>query len=198
MQLRNRKLILWTKFWRKFEKKKELLQEPIVYFLHKYGTTLYENRGVAGLCIEKFLCKYLENIGVPVKGLSQQRKIDIDLPSFGSLSVKYAKTNVILHNSRGINSDMNMVDTIIFTSDHVYLIIPEMLHEYEIPIENYIKNYGDNLTLKKSFFKALQKTEYPFMTVLDLNIPESQNISISDLIFEEIKEKVEWLGNAPV
>lgn len=186
---------VYNNFWTKFTKNSNIsiLQKRIQFLLKKYGTTLFENRFAAGMQIEDDLVEYLTRIDIESKVVPQAKRIDINITCIGDLSVKYSKGDVILHNSRGENKDVEMVDTIIFTPTTTYLIIPKLLSSYNINLEEFIINRKDSLVLSKKIFTVLKLRKYPFTLAFDLNVSDCQNVSVKTLLKADLDETIPWI-----
>lgn len=192
----NIRVKLLQRFWNKIsmDNNLHLLEERIKFVLRKYGTTLRENRFAAGMYIEDDLSEYLSLLNFETFVVPQAQRIDIDIQGIGQFSVKYSKSNVILHNSRGENTDVEMVDSLIFTPTNLYMIIPKLLPAYGINLTDYLHNKKDSLELNKRIFKELKQVSYPFVQDIDLFVPKEdcQHLSVKKFLKNDVDMVLPW------
>lgn len=180
--------------WNKFASNSlmDKFKQRIRFVLQEYGTTLYENRFSTGMVIEDELVDYLKRINVPSRVVTQANRIDINIETLGEFSVKYAKGDVILHNSRGENKDMDMVNSIILTPSDTFMIIPSILRTYNITLADFVVDRKDSFVLSKKIFPALKKEQYPFIAALDLHCSNCSHVSVRNLVKKELDKAVPW------
>jgi hypothetical protein len=159
-----------------------LLKSPIEYLLEQFGTKEPCNR-----------FDYIKSCGFKVLELPNAKRFDIDIHNYKKLSIKYSSTgDITLHNSNSsINKDIDMKDTILLTPDKLYLITKTELCKNNININDYIKNTGDSLKLKRIILKELKKKKYPY--IYDINIKhnkiECKNRLCSKIFYYKFKEE---------
>ena len=185
-----------TKLWNKIESNSDLLvskQKKMEYLLNEFGTKEPCNRFDIGNCIEFITGEILTECGLSVKELPNAKRVDLDIEDYGPLSVKYSSCGEItLHNSNScMNKDENMTDLILLTTEKLYLITNSSLKDYNIEINDYIKNAGDSLKLKRKILKKLEDVKYPFMIDFKLNIDKTKckNRLTSKVFYEKFSEE---------
>lgn len=150
-------------------------KKRIEYVLHEYGTTLPCNRFTIGNFIEDLLRDFLEQIGHDARAEPNAKRIDVVIKNYGPLSVKYSSTsNIKLHNSNNsVNKDMTMTDLVLLTPKHMWLITNAALKSCGLDVNEFLKNTGDGLLLKRSILTAMQKVNYPY--VMPVNLIHDKN-----------------------
>jgi hypothetical protein len=135
------------------------LKNPIEYLLEQFGTKEHCNRFDVGNTIEFIIGDYIKYCGFKVLELPNAKRFDIDIDNYKKLSIKYSSTgDITLHNSNSsINKDIEMKDTILLTPEKLYLITNTELCKNNININDYTKNTGDSLKLKRKILKELEK-----------------------------------------
>lgn len=163
------------------------------YLLNQFGTKEPCNRFDVGNCIEYILCELLRDIGLEVIELPNAKRIDLNILNYGSLSIKYSSiSNITLHNSNScINKDCTFTDTLLMTCEKIYLITKKELKKCEIDINEYLKNTGDSLKLKRSILTQLKKKKYPYIINYELKINKKKckNRLTSKLFYEKLTEE---------
>ena len=158
----------------------------------EFGTSLHCNRFPIGNCIEYAIVDLTKEIGFPVIGHQNAKRIDIEIEGFGQFSIKYSSGgNIKLHNSNNqSNKDISMCDTLLVTPTTWWFLRPQEIENIGISLNDYLKNTGDGLELKSSILTALKKKKYPFMFEFDISVDKSEckNREISRLIYDAIKE----------
>lgn len=171
----------------------DLLKKPIEYLLAQFGTKEPCNRFDVGNSIEFIICDYIKSCGFQVSELPNAKRFDIDIEHYKKLSIKYSSTgDITLHNSNScINKDIEMKDTFLLTPDKFYLLTNSELCKNEININDYIKNSGDSLKLKRKILTELEKKNYPF--IYDINIThnkkECKNRLCSKIFYSKFMEE---------
>lgn len=165
----------------------------IEYALNEYGTKEPCNRFAIGNAIEYILCELLDDSGLEVQSLPNAKRVDLNIIKYGCLSIKYSSVgDITLHNSNScINKDVSFTDTLLMTCDKLYLITNKSLLKNKIDINEYLKNTGDSLKLKRSILKKLEKNNYPYIIDFKLNINKNtcKNRLTSKLFYEKMKEE---------
>jgi len=170
-----------------------LLKSPIEYLLEQFGTKESCNRFDVGNSMEFIIGDYIKSCGFKVIELPNAKRFDIDIANYKKLSIKYSSTgDITLHNSNSsINKDINMKDTILLTPDKLYLITNTELCKHNININDYTKNTGDSLKLKRKILKELEKKNYPFIYDINLkhNKKECKNRLCSKIFYSKFNEE---------
>ena len=165
----------------------------IVYLFEEYGTAEACNRFDVGNTIEFIIADVLKGCGFKVLELPNAKRFDIEIVNYKKLSIKYTNTgNIKLHNSNGcINKDIEIKDTILLTSDKLYLISNDLLCKNNIDINDYIKNTHDGLQLKRKLLTKLNKENYRYMYDIDISYNKTQckNRLCSKTFFSKFKEE---------
>jgi len=170
-----------------------LLKGPIEYLFEQFGTKEPCNRFDVGNSIEFIIGDYIKSCGFKCSDLPNAKRFDIDIDNYKKLSIKYSSTgDITLHNSNSsINKDIDMKDTILLTPDKLYLITNTELCKNNININDYIKNTGDSLKLKRNILKELEKINYPY--IYDINIihnkKECKNRLCSKIFYSKFMEE---------
>lgn len=170
-----------------------LIKSPIEYLLEQFGTKEPCNRFDVGNSIEFIIGDYIKSCGFKVLELTNAKRFDIDVYNYKKLSIKYSSTgDITLHNSNSsINKDIDMKDTILLTSNKLYLLTNTELCKNNININDYTKNTGDSLKLKRKILKELEKQNYPF--IYDINIKhnkkEGKNRLCSKIFYSKFNEE---------
>jgi len=148
-----------------------LLKKPVEYLLHQFGTRVPCNRFDIGNCIEFIICNHIKSVGFKIIELTNAKRFDVDIDNYKKLSIKYSSIgDITLHNSNScINKDIEMKDTILLTPDKLYLITNSELSKHNININDYLKNSGDSLKLKRKILVKLEKINYPYITDIKIN-----------------------------
>ena len=109
-------------------------------------------------------------VGFDISELPNAKRFDVNIYTYKKLSIKYSSSgDITLHNSNStINKDMEMKDTILLTPDKLYLITKSDLIKNNININDYIKNHGDSLKLKRKILTELKNKNYHY--IYDINI----------------------------
>ncbi len=176
-------------FWNKFTESNnfEDLEKKIKYILTEYGTKLSSNRFSVGISIEILLAKDMRERGFEIEELSNNKRIDLCINKMYNISVKYSKTGDIkIHNSLGINKDMNFPNLLLLTSTDLYLITCNTLKTHNINIKNYLKNTGDGLKLKRKLLLELKSKGYKYRLSLDLLISDCKNKSCVEVFVNKV------------
>lgn len=174
--LNNNKITV-DELWDKIVKNiKNFNKDYIVYILDNYGTKEPCNRFDIGNCIEYEICNYFKSIGFTTKELPNAKRADCLITGFGLLSFKYSSSgDITLHNSNScINKDEKMIDTILLTTEKLYLINESLLKKIKINVDEYIQNKGDSLKLKRKLLTQLKKQNYKYQIDFKLNIDKSK------------------------
>jgi hypothetical protein len=158
------------------EQKLLKMKNIMEYILHVYGTSEPCNRFDVGNSMEYLLCDLLTACGLSVDSLPNAKRVDLNIHGYGSLSVKYSSSgDITLHNSNSsVNTDENFTDTLLVTTDRIYLLTSRALLSNGIDIKQYLKNAGDSLKLKRKIITALKKVNYPYVIDFDLNINKKE------------------------
>lgn len=170
-----------------------VIKSQIEYLLEQFGTKEPCNRFDVGNSIEFIICDYIKSCGFKVLELPNDKRFDVDIYNYKKLSIKYSSTgDITLHNSNScINKDIDMKDTILLTPDKLYLITNTELCKINIRINDYTKNTGDSLKLKRKILKELEKKKYPY--IYDMNIKhnkkECKNRLCSKIFYSKFKEE---------
>tara|TARA_B100001142_G_C14276303_1_gene632983 strand:+ start:268 stop:975 length:708 start_codon:yes stop_codon:yes gene_type:complete len=151
-------------------------QDKARYILKNYGTSLPCNRFDVGNSLEFLLGDYIRNCGMTVDQLPNAKRIDITVNQTYGLSIKYSSSGDIkLHNSNNcVNTDMCMTNLILMTPEKVYLITNENLADHGINVNDYLKNTGDALSLKRNILTQFRKTDFPYNFDIDFKIEKSE------------------------
>ena len=180
-------------FWKGIMLDLNLLKSPIEYLLEQFGTKEPCNRFDVGNSIEFLMGDYIKYCGFKGSELPNAKRFDIDIDNYKKLSIKYSSIgDITLHNSiNSINKDIDMKDTILLTPDKLYLITNTELSKNNININDYIKNTGDSLKLKRKILKELEKKNYPY--IYDINIKhnkkEGKNRLCSKIFYSKFMEE---------
>jgi hypothetical protein len=172
------------------------LKGPIEYLLGQFGTKEPCNRFDVGNSIEFIIGDYIKSCGFKVFELPNAKRFDIDIYNYKKLSIKYSSNgDITLHNSNSsINKDIDMKDTILLTPDKLYLITNTELCKNNININDYTKNSGDSLKLKRKILKELEKKNYPY--IYDINIKhdkkECKNRLCSKIFYSKFIEEYKF------
>lgn len=168
-------------------------KNKIEYLLNEFGTKEPCNRFDVGNCIEYILCELLNDCGLEVQSLPNAKRIDLNIIKYGCLSIKYSSVgDITLHNSNScINKDISFTDTLLMTCDKIYLITNKSLLKNKIDINEYLKNTGDSLKLKRCILKNIEKNNYPYIIDFKLNINKNtcKNRLTSKLFYEKMSEE---------
>jgi len=168
-------------------------KNKIEYLLNEFGTKEPCNRFDVGNCIEYILRELLNDCGLEVQSLPNAKRIDINIIRYGCLSIKYSSVgDITLHNSNScINKDVSFTDTLLMTCDKIYLVTDKSLLKNNIDINEYLKNTGDSLKLKRSILTKLEKNNYPYIIDFKLNINKNtcKNRLTSKLFYEKMSEE---------
>ena len=125
---------------------------------------------------------------------SNSKRIDICIYNY-ELSIKYSKSGAItLHNSNScINKDISFTDLLLLTPKKIYLITNEILRKKNIDINNYLKNTGDSLKLKRSLLTYLSQIQYEYMIDIDIQVnqEESKNTLCSKVFYKHFSIEYE-------
>lgn len=169
------------------------LKRPIEYLLEQFGTKEPCNRFDVGNSIEFIIADYIKSCGFKVLELPNAKRYDICIYNYKKLSIKYSSAgDITLHNSNSsINKDIDMKDTILLTPAKLYLITNTELCKNNININDYTKNTGDSLKLKRKILTELEKKNYPY--IYDINIKhekeEGKNRLCSKIFYSKFKEE---------
>ena len=162
------------------------------HMMLEYGTGLHCNRFPIGNCIEYAIIDLTKEIGFPVIGLQDAKRIDMEIEGFGKFSIKYSSGgNIKLHNSNNQqNKDVSMCDTLLVTPTTWWFLRPLEIETIGISLNEYLKNTGDGLELKSSILTVLKKKNYPFVFDFDMRVDKAacKNKEISRIIYDAMKE----------
>lgn len=163
------------------------------YLLNQFGTKEPCNRFDVGNTIEYILCEVFTECCLKVRSLPNAKRVDLYIVFYGYLSVKYSSNgDITLHNSNScINRDESFTDTLLMTCDKIYLITKQSLLKNQININNYLKNTGDSLKLKRSLLKKLENNNYPHIINFNLHIDKNlcKNRLTSILFYKKMTEE---------
>ena len=184
-------LVLFNKLNNK--EKIEIKKNKIKYLLDEFGTKEPCNRFDVGNCIEYILCELLNECGLKTQSLPNAKRIDLNILRYGCLSIKYSSVgDITLHNSNScINKDENFNDTLLMTLNKIYLLTNKSLINNKININEYLKNTGDSLKLKRTILKKIENNNYPY--IIDFNIKTNKELCknrlTSRLFYEKMSEE---------
>ena len=149
----------------------EDLKKKVEYTLKEFGTSEPCNRFDVGNAFEFMLADLIKESGLKISELPNARRYDLSIENYKKFSIKYSSSgDITLHNSNSsINKDLEMKDTILLTPEKIYLITKEQLLLNEISISDYVENAGDSLKLKRKILTQLNKNNYPFIIVININ-----------------------------
>jgi hypothetical protein len=170
-----------------------IIKSKLEFVLEEYGTTLPCNRFDVGNYIEFTIGDYIKSCGFKVLELPNAERFDIKIHKYKKLSIKYSSTGYITlhHSNSSINKDMDMKDTLLLTPAKLYLITNTELCKNNININDYTKNTGDSLKLKRKILKELEKQNYPY--IYDINIKhnkkECKNKLCSKIFYSKLCEE---------
>lgn len=168
-------------------------KEVVEYILNEFGTSLPCNRFDVGNSIEFCITNLIKNTGLNVQELPNAKRFDLSIEGYKHLSIKYSSCgDITLHNSNNcINKDLEMRDTILLTPNRLYLITMSELEKQGLNVNNYIKNNGDSLKLKRSLLRVLETVQYPYMHDISINHDKStcKNRLCSKLFFEQVMKE---------
>jgi hypothetical protein len=167
----------WKGFISDLNSPKNHLKRQIEYLLVEFGTKKPCNRFDVGNSIEFIIVDYINKFcGFKCSELPNAKRVDIDIYNYKQLSIKYSSTgDITLHNSNSsINKDIDMKDTVLLTPNKIYLITNAELCKNNINIDDYIKNTGDSLKLKRAILKELEKKNYPYIYDININHNKSE------------------------
>jgi hypothetical protein len=144
-----------------------------------------------GNCIEFFLINSMEKSGFEITEMSNAKRYDVSISKYNKLSIKYSSSgDITLHNSNScINRDEEMKDTLLLTTNNLYLITNDELKKNNIDITEYLKNAGDSLKLKRSILKKLEKQKYPYIYNINLDKKNCKNRSCNKLFFVQLLQE---------
>lgn len=164
------------------------------FLLEEFGTKLACNRFDVGNCIEYAFANMLSASGCfDVENMPNAPRIDVNVQSHGRLSIKYSSCGSIrLHNSLGSNKDMEMKPTFVIMPTCTYLITQELIEEYGVKLESYLKNTSDALELKRSIFTTLDRNNYPYKRLIDIYVDKSKckNKQCAQIIYNYVKNSI--------
>lgn len=184
------KIITSKELWRKLNNTDiSLFQRRCKYLLKEFGTINRCNRFDVGNCIEFFLADWIKLSDLNVENEPNAPRIDLNIPSYGKISVKYSSTGDIkIHNSLGPNKDIDIHTTLILTPKRIYLISDNLIKEVGIELNSYLKNTGDGLSLKRSLLTKLDKNKYFYKKDIDISInkTECKNRICAELVYNSI------------
>ena len=171
----------------------ESKKDKIEYLLNEFGTSEPCNRFAVGNTIEYIICEIFSEVGLNVEPKPNAKRVDLIIQGYGGLSIKYSSSNDIkLHNSNNcINKDYKFTNTLLMTLDKIYLITNELLQKNKIDINEYIKNTGDGLSLKRNILKKVENIEFPYIIdfKLKVNKEECKHRLTSKLFYEKMTEE---------
>ena len=182
-------------FWEIFKNPHSLqeISQKVSYLLQEFGTILPCNRFDVGNCIEFIINDAMKGNGFEISELPNANRVDVDIQNYKQLSIKFSSSgDITLHNSNSsINTDLTMKDTILLTKTKLYLITNEELKNRNIDIENFIKNSGDSLKLKRSILNELKKSKYPYVCDIDIiyDKKKCKNRLCSKVVYEQFKKE---------
>jgi hypothetical protein len=154
----------------------ESLINKLEYLLNEFGTKEPCNRFDVGNVIEFIVSDFITENGLKVEELPNAKRIDLCINDSYPLSIKYSSTgDITLHNSNScINKDIKMTDLLLLTLDGLFLITNKQLLIHNIDINNYLKNHGDSLKLKRTLLSVLKKENYPYYIKININIDKKK------------------------
>ena len=134
----------------------------MIHLLEEYGTSLYCNRFAIGNAHEYAIEDIVRATGLTVENLQNSERVDLNIKEFGRLSIKYSSTGDIkLHNSNNVaNKDMSIVDTLLVTPTHWWILTEAEMLKVGIDVKGYLKNTGDGLQLKRTLLTELFRKNY--------------------------------------
>ena len=166
----------------------------MVHLLEEYGTALHCNRFAIGNCHEYAIEDLVRATGLTVQNLQNEKRYDLNIKEFGYLSIKYSSTGDIkLHNSNNVsNKDMSMVDTLLVTPTHWWVLTGEEMNKVGVDVKNYLKNTDDGLQLKRTILTELGKKEYPhvFAHCIEVDKKKCKHKETSRVFYDAIKEQL--------
>lgn len=176
--------------WNSVLKNRDVLdakKKKIEYLLNEFGTKEPCNRFNIGNCIEIIMCELLKECGLHVTHLPNAKRVDMYIHRYGSLSIKYSSVgDITLHNSNScVNKDESFTDLMLITKQKIYLITHSSLVRYGVQINDYIKNTGDSLKLKRKILNTLQRVGFPHVMdfKLHIDIQHCKNRLTNDLFY---------------
>jgi hypothetical protein len=166
----------------------------MVHLLQDYGTALHCNRFAIGNCHEYAIEDLVRATGLTVENLSNAKRYDLNIKEFGYLSIKYSSTGDIkLHNSNNVsNKDMSMVDTLLVTPTHWWLLTTQEMTNVGVNVKDYLKNTDDGLQLKRTILTELQRKAYPhvFAHSIEVDKKECKHKETSRIFYDTIKTQL--------
>lgn len=166
----------------------------MIHLLGEYGTALHCNRFAIGNCHEYAIEDLVRATGLTVENLQNAKRYDLNIKEFGYLSIKYSSTGDIkLHNSNNSsNKDMGMVDTLLVTPSHWWLLTTEELLKVGIDVKTYLKNSDDGLQLKRTLLTDLTKQVYPHVFAHSIEIDKKlcKHKETSRVFYDAIKAQL--------
>lgn len=168
ISLRGNHYFIWKHFL--IIENKEYYTNKIKYILNEYGTSLYCNRFDVGNCIEFIVTEMLKSTKLNVEEFSNAKRYDIIIDNKYQLSIKYSSSgDITLHNSNSqTNKDTKFNNLLLLIKTKIYFITKHGLREYGINVNDYLKNAGDSLKLKRKILTELDKKNYQYQ--IDFNI----------------------------
>ncbi len=166
----------------------------MIHLLEEYGTALHCNRFAIGNCHEYAIEDLVRSTGLTVENLSNAKRYDLNIKEFGYLSIKYSSTGDIkLHNSNNVsNKDMSMVDTLLVTPTHWWLLTDAEMKKVEVDVKTYLKNTDDGLQLKRTILTELQRKGYPhvFAHSIEVDKKKCSHKETSRVFYDAIKAQL--------
>lgn len=166
----------------------------MIHLLEEYGCGLHCNRFAIGNCHEYAIEDLVRATGFTVENLSNAKRYDLNIKEFGYLSIKYSSTGDIkLHNSNNVsNKDMSMVDTLLVTPTHWWILTTQEMGKVGVDVKDYLKNTDDGLQLKRTILTELGRRSYPhvFACSIEIDKKKCKNKETSRVFYNAIKEQL--------
>lgn len=162
--------------WSLFQKDTSRYTNKIKYLLTQYGTREPSNRFNIGNAIEFIISDLITDSDCLVQSFPNAKRIDLCINNDRNISIKYSSVGDIkLHNSNNqINKDMSMTNTtILVTPNYLYLLTSNALETCGIKIDEFLKDSGDGLLLRRRILKQLKKKGYPYIMKFDTRVDKS-------------------------
>ena len=166
----------------------------MIHILEEYGCSLHCNRFAVGNCHEYAIEDIVRATGLTVQNLQDAARVDLHIKEFGHISIKYSSTGDIkLHNSNNVaNKDMSIVDTLLVTPTHWWILTKDEMMKVGVDVQNYLKNSGDGLQLKRTILAQLDKNKYPhvFAHSIAIDKKKCKNKETSRVFYDFIKSQL--------
>jgi hypothetical protein len=182
-------------FWETFKNIDTKEFECVCKFLfEEFGTSLACNRFDIGNCIEYAFADMLKaTTCFQVENVPNAQRYDVNVQTHGYVSIKYSSSgNIRLHNSLGNNKDTKMKPTFVIFPTCIYFITEDLVQQYNVTLESYLKNTSDALELKRSIFTSLDKKEYPYKIKIDIQVDKGKckHRQCAEVIYKYVKDTV--------